>query len=431
MKQALKQIFAGFIYSIMTLSFILSPIPNVNVSWAQADVYRMDDVQGYPSGQRSSSGQGNSSGQGSTSGRDCYDPENDSQSDRLYKPGCELNGVVNKASLENYTGHQKSFVAIMEQAVAGMMAVTLIQSLRYSYLHEVEGQTFGNDCGSNVMGKYTLRIAQLGGLSYILGDIKANTAFQRASKKATDTAFGPPTAAPAGENGEPATEFEAAGHKMKQIRAFNALIEVFEGQEKGLKAKRNLSLVTEGAYAASLGLELGGILRCSSQCKKNMGQYWAKKAMLTAALSKASLALTSELAIATNPVTAACKGTSLPPLATALANLKAQYGVNEIDNKASGQANSVRKAAKDEQDGGFWTGILAGIKGFFGGKKTTDADVAAGSQVAEGQVNEVKKVMGIPVESVDQANAKTQGAANSTKISAKATKDDASIMSII
>src|SRR5690554_2471685 len=95
MKQCLKEIFLGGMYSILTLSLILSPIPMGGNALAD-----------------------------------------ETPTNGVYKPSGELTGVIQKAQFSNYTQHQSSFMAILEQAVAGMMAVVLLQSLRYKYLHE-------------------------------------------------------------------------------------------------------------------------------------------------------------------------------------------------------------------------------------------------------------------------------------------------------
>ncbi|MCO4754683.1 MAG: hypothetical protein KC478_09370, partial [Bacteriovoracaceae bacterium] len=221
MKNALKQLFLGSFLSIMTISMTLMPIPRFGIVYAQG-----------------------------VNQEDCYDPEKDGEENRLYKPGCKLDGIIKKTKFGNYTDHQSSITAILEQAVAGMMGVVMIQSLTHGYLYEVDPMLYGNDCAANKAGKYTLRIAQLGSLAYILGDIKANMDFKKASQKATDNAFSAPTNVPAG-----ADAVQALDHKNEQIKSFDTLIEVFEAQKKGIKSKQALSLLAEGAYGASLGLE--------------------------------------------------------------------------------------------------------------------------------------------------------------------------------
>ncbi len=230
MRTLLKATGRGLFLFTMTLSFALGPIPKVNLAWAQ------ESEEG------------------------CYKEGEDSESQRIYRPGCGMDDIVQKAQMSKYTDHQSSFGAIMEQAVAGMMAVVLLQSLRYKYLHQLEnGTIYGNDCPANQAGKWSIRIAQLGALSYLLGDIKANIEFQKSSRKATDGAFG--------GSDEKTTKL---GEANKQLRSFDTLIDVFKSQNKGLKTKMVLSSVAQGAYLASLGIDLLGITTCNGICAADL-----------------------------------------------------------------------------------------------------------------------------------------------------------------
>lgn len=364
-----KQIFSGLIYALMTMSFILSPIPNVGVEWAygeESEVYRADG---------------------------------------------DLDGIIQKAQLNKYTGHQSSFAAIMEQAVAGMMAVVLLQSLRYRYLHEENPALYGNDCPSNKAADYTIRIAQLGALSYLVGDIKANMEFQKASKKAMDGAFG-----------AQASPSEASGEKNQQLRSFDTLAEVFDGQEKGLKAKMALSTLSEAAYLSSLGLELAGIVQCNAACASNMAAYEAKLAIFQASMAAATAAVASDPA--NYPSTACASAVSAP-----LTALKAQASAIQAANTAADQAKSKAKWLARTEETTFWTSAFAEVKSFFSVSTVTKAaDAASGAaeavvdQISSG-AKSIAKFIGLPVEEKDDAVKVAESTATQSLIAQKVSGD--------
>ena len=377
MSKAFKQLCAGFFSSLMVMTLILAPIPKVDIAWA-ADA------------------------------KDCYEEGKDGETSRVYKPGCNLDGIVEKTKMESYTEHQSSIMAILEQAVAGMMAVVLVQSLFHGYLYEVDPTLYGNDCNPNIAGKYTIRIAQLGALAYLLGDIKANMTFQEASKMATDSAFG-----------QPAEGMDNEGHKNKQLRSMETLIEVFEKQKKGLKAKKALSMLAEGAYAASLGIELAGIGYCTGQCATNLGlseSYFAKfGAMLSAAQGVAS----AKIAAAS-----ACPGpTCNPPGAAActaaqaqLAALGAAMSASKASQVPADLAETETKRAQETAKEFSWTGLWTSIKSFFSGP--------AGG--------EVDKVSGLPMEdALDDAARAAELGQETPKLGAQMASDQTLIGTVV
>lgn len=328
MKLILRNSLAGLSTYLMTVSLILSPIPGVGVSYASAQ----DSV-------------------------DCYDSNKDSDSERLYKTGCDLEDIKKKAKFSNYTDHNSNIMAMLEQAVAGMMGVVMIQSLSNGYLYEVDPLLYGDDCSANKAGKYTIRIAQLGALSYILGDIKANMEFSKASEKALDMVSSTGEQEKLGKN-----------YKNKQIETLDTLIEVFEKQQKGIKAKQTLSLIAEAAFAASLGLEVAGIFKCNAQCAKDKAEKMAQ-------LTKFQTAASSAIAVANAKVAKAsvCPGPTCNPAAVtnctatagSLTGLMTMFNASVSEKQATDSAKGTVKAATQVKKTAFWTGLWAKVKNFF------------------------------------------------------------------
>ena len=311
----------GLFLFVMTLSFALAPIPRTNLVFA-----------------------------GEEQPVDCYDRDEGGQ--RIYRPGCGLDNIVQKAEMKRYTEGNSDVLEVLEQAVAGMMSVVLIQSLFYKYRYDLYGgAVYGNDCGSNVAGKYTLRISQLAALSYIIGDIAANTKFKNSSKDFTDTAFADP------EN--------HSGEKNAQLRTFDTLIQVLESQKKALKTKQTLSLIAEGGFLASLGLEVAGLASCNAQCGANqaLNRGYGTKALtaLTTAIAGASSLAVANSTI--NPVAAAACSTLSAELAAFSTKFGAEMTLLESKDVTVSSASNSKDIAKET----FWAGIWASVKSFFTG----------------------------------------------------------------
>tara|TARA_Y100000780_G_scaffold219872_1_gene226575 strand:+ start:35509 stop:38580 length:3072 start_codon:yes stop_codon:yes gene_type:complete len=327
MKLILKNILSGLMLGVITVSLILSPVPGVSVSYAQSADYE-----------------------------ECFDPDKHSQKERLYKKGCDLDDIKKKAKFSNYTDHNSNIMAMLEQAVAGMMGVVMIQAMSNGYLYEVDPTLYGNDCSANKAGKYTIRIAQLGSLAYILGDIKANMDFSNASEMSLDAVSSKEVST---------TE---ADYKNKQIETYDRLIEVFEKQKKGVKTKQTLSLLAEAAYGASLGLEIAGIFKCNAQCAKD-------KAMKKAQIAKVSTAAAAAIKIAAAKVAKAsvCPGPTCNPAAVTNCNatiasmtgLMQLFSASVTEKEAADAAKGAAKVAKQVKKTAFWTGLWAKVKNFF------------------------------------------------------------------
>lgn len=396
MKQALQQLFTGFMYSIMTLSLILGPIPKANLAWAQE------------------------------AGVDCYVEGEDDPESRVYKPGCDMDGIVQKAQMKSYTEHQSSFAAIIEQAVAGMMAVVLLQSLRYKYLHEEKPQMYGNDCSANTTAKYTLRIAQLGALSYLLGDIKANMSFQKASKKATDAAFGAP--APMGDAGAEA-DVEAVKEirekqKNDQIKAFDTLVKVYEEQERGLKAKVGMATLAEAAYIASTGLEMAGIIKCNGFCATNLTTHNTKFATFETLMATAISAATAEAATV--------YGSACSPAIAALGGFQAAVTAGKGASEASDQAILAAEAAKNAGEEAHWAvNVFAKVKSFFGGDDISEASKEEQEKIMKKGTEQAEKLMNMRVTEKDDAEAAAAATKDGTQLAAKTATDGSSLATVV
>lgn len=377
MKSFLQICFRGWFLFAMTLSLILAPMPRVNIAWAS----------------------GNSE-------VGCW-KEGDPDSERLYRPNCDMGTIVQKSRMSKYTGHQKSFIAMMEQAVAGMMAVTLVQSLRFKYLHKLqEGALYGNDCPQNKAGAWTLRIAQLGALSYLTGDIIANAKFQKESQKATDVAFGTPTTS---------EEFKLT--KNKQLRTFDTLIEVLEGQKKGLKTKQTLSIISQAAFLASLGLEGVGIVTCNGFCAANLAAQETRLAIFESAMALA--ATTVGVETSTPPYGTCLTGASaLTAIQGALSSSKAAYvSMDQVSSKA--------KLSKRIADSSFWVGVLLRLKSLFLGLPDTGASEVANNIATQqtDQLNSINEILKMPVEKIDDGAAAGEVGKNASTMTANSSKD--------
>ena len=97
MRKELKRLFMGFIYSLMTFSFIMMPIPFSGLAHAQRGI----EVDTYTN------------------------EDGDTSRKSVYKQGDDLGEAVNDAKAENYGETQEGFAAFIGQATSGMMALSL------------------------------------------------------------------------------------------------------------------------------------------------------------------------------------------------------------------------------------------------------------------------------------------------------------------
>jgi len=240
MQKELKRLFMGFIYSLMTISFILGPIPLTS-----------------------------------------YDAQAQRERRKVYKKGENVDEIVQTTEMKNYTDDAEGFKAIIHQGVAGVMSMTLLESLRWKYLYDLKPDKYGNDCSKNTAAKYTMRVSQFGGLLYLIGDVSANMQFQKAAKKAADEMeegkmldnFDPQAKVDhknMSDEEKEAWEEENGGaienEESRQVAAFSKLIEILEGQEQALKTKKALNTMSALAFTASTGIEVAKMIQCGVKC---------------------------------------------------------------------------------------------------------------------------------------------------------------------
>lgn len=370
MNHVLKRLVSGFIYSLMTMSFVLAPIPKTNVVWASG----------------------------------------------VYTPGSELGDVVQKAKMERYTEHQDSFEKIFEQAVTGMMAVVFVKSLNRVLLPKLKGpdgkQLYGNDCDTKAP-LWSLGLGTVGSLAYLVGDIKANRQFIKASKDAVDESF-MPTPAQGGEDGT-ISEEEQKAHKNKQIRSFNTLIRILKKQKKGLEAKKKALAIAESAYVSAAGLELFNGLKCHKRCVT--GKTAAEKKLIdfNAAVAQALKAIKAE---AGTTVGQACAGAAVPALEALQSMTKAKKTKGEAQDSAKA-AKAKAEQKKEEKEALSYFEKIKGylakkkdqVAGYVSGKTSQRTAVENSQKIYKPQVEKVEKLVKtqVKVDRYDDIKAKING----------------------
>lgn len=257
MKNTIQRLLSGFISSIMVVSFILMPIPNISISYAEE------------------------------AAKDCPTEEEMANKGAIYVPGCKLDDSLTQAQLSKPTENVGAWVNIVEQAILGMMGVVLLDNLFYKYQYAYDPDLYGNDCGINKAAATTIRLAQLSALSYIIGDIDANTKFQKASQDAVDAGFAPKAKVwvpdkdseevkSAIDNGEDSPHDKAVAENDKQEEAYEALIEVLGKQEKAVKSKLWWTSAAEAGYLGVEVLELASIGKCKKKCTESYNEVIKK-----------------------------------------------------------------------------------------------------------------------------------------------------------
>ena len=338
MRNELKRLIMGFIYSLMTVSFIMSPIPFIGFNNAYAEGLN-------------------------------------TERSKIYKKGENVDEIVQKAQMKNYTDEAGGLAAMIEQAVVGMMAVNLLSTLRFNYRYKANPVQYGNDCSANNAAKITMRVAQLSALMYIIGDVSANIGFKKAAKKAADELEGfNPTEKTNFENmsdeekeaWEEANEGQSAdrlAEDNKQIGAFNKLIEIFEGQEKALKKKKAMNMIATLGYGINTGVEVANIIKCKMKCNTSWLELDAQKATeFTAALN---LGLTQTAAAASNLATMGASTAACSPLIGQLTAWGTKFGLDISEGKAAAAAVEGLVVAEDTAAAAENVGLFTKIKDFF------------------------------------------------------------------
>lgn len=348
MRNELKRLIMGFIYSLMTVSFIMSPIPFIGFNNAYAEGLN-------------------------------------TERSKIYKKGENVDEIKQTTQLKNYTDEQGGFAAMINQAVTGLMAVTLLKSLRFNYLHKFRPEMYGNDCPKNKYANYTMRIAQFGALMYLIGDISANLKFSKAAQTAADemedgalkdwdpkekTNFDNMSdeekAAYEEQNGD------GSADKLKetnqQVAGFNKLLDILNGQKDAVETKIKMAKLTKLAYTLSTALEAIGIFVCKGSCAKNRTSHMAIKGTKFTSLNSTAIATATTVGTAS----AVCPGPCLAQaaaacttLATSLGTLAGQYAAYNGEAVAQATEEEVSSEVESNTEKTFWGGMLAGIGGWF------------------------------------------------------------------
>lgn len=336
MRKELKRLFMGFIYSLMTFSFIMMPIPFSGLAHAQRGI----EV-------------------------DTYKNEDGKDSRRsVYKQGDDLGEAVNDAKAENYGETQEGIKAFIAQATTGMMALSLLNALffKYKYEDEIEGVFYGQDCPKNKAAKVTIRVAQLGSLMYIIGDVSANFKFTKAAAKASDELqnFNPTEKTDfenmteeemkARREADPEAAENAEKEESKQLMAFDKLLNILNGKKDAIEAKKKMTTIASLAYGVSTTWEIVNLIKCATSCTIDDGVKKAQRVAITAAsgallgpaittFNAAASAL--DPTMATKAIAAACKG-----LITTVKTYNGKIKVKDSKDKLQ----KIAKAAKLSSD---------------------------------------------------------------------------------
>lgn len=361
MRKELKRLFMGLIYSLMTFSFIMAPIPFIGFSNAYG-------MEGNGLTRRGNDG---------------------SMRGSIYKKGDDFDEVRSKAEMKNYTDEAGGLAAMIEQAVVGMMAVNLLSTLRFNYRYKANPVQYGNDCAANKAAKITMRVAQLSALMYIIGDVSANIGFKKAAKEAADSmedgalskldpkektdfenmddeekeAF---EEANEDEDGNKTISANAASETGQQVAGFNKLVEIFEAQEKALKKKKAMNMIATLGYGINTGVEVGNIIMCKMKCARNWLELDAQKATEFTAALNVSLAQTA--AAASNIATMGASTAACSPLAGQLTAWGAKFGLDITEGKAAAAAVEGLIVTEDTAEASENVGLFTKIKDFFSPK---------------------------------------------------------------
>jgi hypothetical protein len=391
MRSEIKRLFMGFIYSLMTFSFIMAPIPVVNVAFAEGS----DFTQG--------------------------------QEDRrkIYKKGEDFDEIREKTTLQKYSEESGGLVALLQQLTTGLMGITLLNAIKYKYTYENNPILYGNDCGPNNAAKVTIRVAQLGSLMYLIGDITANFQYSKSARLAAEefeeSGWTPQEKAnfedmtdeekAAREENEQASN--AAEEQNYQIKGFNTMIGLLEDKESAIKTKRALTIAASVAYGVSAGYEGVNWIRCAATCTAALAAKRALQSTVVSALSTAASTISAFSSLATCPGPCIVNNAVTCPLAgSQLAALAAKAGGQMAAVEAASATKQVESVATDEADKAMSLPMLINLKHIL-----TTADSSLVGDVTK-KLEEVDKAIEAAKKAQDVANA-----AGSTATTTQASAD--------
>lgn len=345
----LKQFLVSLMYGLMTLTFVLSPIPpiknNLSVVYAQE--------------------------------AGCEENVNQDGTPGIYRVGCEFNEDLAKSDVKaSYELQENSVAKIVEQYIGIIFALVMVSSFGYKYtMRSVV------DCPMNRTASVTLLMTQLASLALIIGEIRTNLKFREASKKAVDKTFG----AKENENtGDKEQDEKNRSSNDKQLETYETLAQVYDDQTDALRGKKVASILAEVAYLSATVIETSAILGYKSLCK-------ASKQTTTATLDGVLVNLEAAASAATSEASARAASYDEPGAAvcTALAGaieaevVKKQGEAKKIEAEA--KKKLAEAEAEDAKDSGklikLWNGMINALKS--GASKVTSFFGKVGSFIGK------------------------------------------------
>lgn len=410
MRKELKRLFMGFIYSLMTFSFIMMPIPFSGLAHAQRGI----EVDTYTN------------------------EDGDTSRKSVYKQGDDLGEAVNDAKAENYGETQEGFAAFIGQATSGMMALSLLNALFFKYKHEdpIESVFYGDDCPKNRAAKITIRVAQLGSLMYLIGDLTANFKFTKVAADAADELqnFNPTEKTDfenmteeemaARREADPKAADNAKDEADKQIQAFEKLLDILNGKKDAIETKKKMTTIASLAYGISTGYEIGSLIYCASKCTLNTAMKDAKLSTGLPTLSGTVLSLATAKANAMAAVpepTGATKAMAIAcgKLIAAVTANNSKIGVKVSKDIAKGAAEVTLKLGTSAAGAAEGVSTFGKLGSIISEPVSNDPKVQAAAYLAEfgdvlEKIKKGKKLADTAETAAQTAQAAVEKAANGT-----------------
>jgi hypothetical protein len=334
MRSELKRLFMGFIYSLMTFSFIMAPIPSISISYAQEADYG----------------------------------DNTKERKKIYKKGEDFDEIREKTTLKKYSEEHQGLASILQQYTVSMMGITLLNALKFKYTHDDNPLLYGNDCGSNNAAKVTVRVAQLGALLFLLGDITANFKYSKSARIAAEE-FEKSNWDPkekqnfddmTDEQKEVLAENDQATSSLTEqnttLRGFQTLENLLIDKEKAIKTKKAFVAAATLANGVSFGYELTNLIKCKIKCGKDIASNKTALAKYAGYMGTAT-GVVSGLISSYTAASAVCPGCCgcMAAQVAACTSLQGQLqafntsvGVKIGKNEAKGVKTEAQRIAEDE-----------------------------------------------------------------------------------
>ena len=253
--------------------------------------------------------------------------DNDVDPTDIYQVGCEFNKNLAKTDLdsanaEGIAGYVEQFIA----AVFALIGITLFFTPIPESLIE---------CPSHIGTKVTFPIVQAGCLSYLIGEVAANNAFEKASKIAVDKAF----AAKQDESSkDKSVAKDARAANDAQVEAYNALIEIYGKQVQGLDKKITLGTLAELAFITA------GVFEATDISTNMAAGESLKGGVLAAAKANSTLLYTNALGVSSG------SAKLCSPVLVAVSAYLAAIESYDVEANATAAAFAAQLAAETAAD---------------------------------------------------------------------------------